>query len=747
MKKRIISAFLAFIMVFAMVVPGFVGAAEVEEKAIKTKSVTLHKLLISKEDLEQWDKKEPKGYDGTQNFEKFKTLVQGKELKEIKGVYFAWQYKDQDQTWQYVKGTKEGATLTSEGKLQIARSIDEAFAGLTEDNGIKFNTEKLPQDKATEYRIVEVAEKTIYKGTQEEELAGSKAVPVVITLPLVNEKGVVADAHVYPKNTEEKPQIDKNFVSNNDLKVVEDKQSLVKSGAQYGNSQKEKATVQAELGKKVPYEVKTKINKGSRYANLAWKDTMTNGLTFNKEGNINGVKLVTNPNLNLEATKDYTVTSDDRGFTLKLTTEGFKKLNTKTHPEDEKTKAEDVEFTLTYSATVNRNAIIDVPETNDIRLEYGNKPKKEVKPTDVTPKEGKLEVKKTWADGEVQSDDIKVTYTLTNSKGKSYAVSLDKNTKNKTFELGNGAKFEVKGQAFNGEFTALIQEGDTKWTLSERVAGYNEEIKAEDTAGSATITNTKDKENPIPLNPTEPKVVYYGKRFVKVDYTTGERLQGAEFIVKNESGKYLALKSVVEKEQQVLAQAKKAYEEAIAAWNKSVQENADKRDEEIKIQINNKDVTGKKEVQEAINKLKEAYDQAFKNAANEYEWVDRKEGNEDKLVKLISDKQGKFEITGLESGTYKLEEIKSPAGYAVKSDEDFIVGPNTYKSHADGVKYKSDKSVNEEKGSNEAQRVNNKKISIPQTGGIGTVIFTVAGLIIMGAAIYALKKNNQEVDA
>lgn len=45
---------------------------------------------------------------------------------------------------------------------------------------------------------------------------------------------------------------------------------------------------------------------------------------------------------------------------------------------------------------------------------------------------------------------------------------------------------------------------------------------------------------------------------------------------------------------------------------------------------------------------------------------------------------------------------------------------------------------------NTATQVVNKKVTIPQTGGIGTFIFIAAGLALMGGALFALKKNNKE---
>ena len=40
-----------------------------------------------------------------------------------------------------------------------------------------------------------------------------------------------------------------------------------------------------------------------------------------------------------------------------------------------------------------------------------------------------------------------------------------------------------------------------------------------------------------------------------------------------------------------------------------------------------------------------------------------------------------------------------------------------------------------------AQRIENKLVTIPQTGGIGTIIFTAIGLAIMASAVIAIKKR------
>ncbi|MFM1581081.1 pilin N-terminal domain-containing protein [Helcococcus bovis] len=727
-KNNIMAILLAFVMVFAFVAP--VTKAEEE----KTNKVILHKILQTKTNFDNAKFPGKEGLDGTKytgNQIKGIESYFGTGSKAIAGVYFAFQ-------------NKGGQWIDQRGS--VVESVEQALGGLTNIDGLTLDTTNLPQDKATEYRIVEVTEKSTYKNQDGSVLADSKAVPVVITLPLVNDKGVVKEAHVYPKNTEEKPEIDKNFQKTHGLPVTLDNQNNDDAGAQYANYQVEKATVNATLGTKVPYEVKTKVDAGSRYKTLNWKDTMSNGLTFNKDLTIS-TTYGDDKTLVLSSeghTPDYVITQDDRGFTLKLTDAGLTKVSNITNPADQTAAGQAVEFTLLYSATVNGNAVVEKPEKNNIELEYSNNKSEEKTPTPVTPQNGELNVSKTWSDGIGKG--VNVTYTLSN-KTISAAVALNGTETNGTvYDLGNGITFKVTGPyagTFKGE---ALKEGN--WTIAERVAGYDETINA-DTAGSAAITNTKDNENPTPLNPTEPKVETYGKKFVKADASTGERLQGAEFVVKNGAGKYLAYKSTTTEDAAAVKKAKANYDAVVNAWNEAVKSNPETADSELSITPTidgtQTKLTGKIAVEEKVKELQEKYEAAVIAASDLYEWVNSKD--EANVVKLVSDEQGKFEITGLAAGTYNLEEIKAPAGYALTDGQSFQfnVQKGTYSAAEGGVAYEGSESVTGTTGG--AQRVNNKKVSIPQTGGIGTIIFTVAGLIIMGGAIYALKKNNQEVEA
>ena len=754
MKKRFLSLIIALAMMVGVFTPLLSSAAQTGGDATKTNTVVLHKILQTADSMKAKNAEGKdvfpgrKGIDGTDydgNAIQDIAGYFGKGSKPIAGVFFAVQNAD----GKYIG--KDGNELANQD-IKDANFKTNVLGGETTEDGLRLDTSKLTQQN-TEYKIVEIVELSTYKSEDGKLLAGKKAVPVEITLPITNETGVVKEAHVYPKNTEEKPSIDKNFAKDHGLTVIEDEKKNNNAGADYNNYQAKKAKVTAELGKEVPYEVKTKVNAGSKYQTLNWKDTMTNGLTFLpkslkieaktvvKEGETpETITLLSKDEAEAKDPKekpDYIVKADDRGFTLSLTEDGLKKVNAKTHPATG--NGVDVEFTLTYKAKVNKNAVQDIPEKNDIKLEYSNNKEEEKTPTPVTPQNGELKVTKTWA-GKGDAEEAQVVYTLSNGTTSAAVMLNGKEEVGKKFDLGNGITFEVTG-AYAGTFKGeALKTGD--WTITERVAGYNEAIDAA-TAGTAAITNTKDNENPTPLNPTEPEVVYYGKRFVKADANTGERLQGAEFVIKNADGKFLALKedAMTQAEKTALADAKKAYDDAVKAWNDAVKANPDTADDQIKVTIGEEEITGKTAVMAKIAELQGKYETAFKAAKNAYTWVENEKA--DNVVTLVSDEQGKFEIVGLEKGTYKLVETKTPGNYAKLNDQEFTVGEGTYASHANGVKYEGTENVVNGTGE-EAQRIDNKLVSIPQTGGMGTVLFTIVGISLMAGAVVAMKRNREE---
>nr|WP_314771240.1 SpaH/EbpB family LPXTG-anchored major pilin [uncultured Peptostreptococcus sp.] len=127
-------------------------------------------------------------------------------------------------------------------------------------------------------------------------------------------------------------------------------------------------------------------------------------------------------------------------------------------------------------------------------------------------------------------------------------------------------------------------------------------------------------------------------------------------------------------------------------------------------------------------------------------------------IYLRSIADGTFEIKGLEYSSWQKQkwdtatnsivndgspithkwnivEVKAPNGYALNSTAvEFTVNVNSYfvdPTIASTV-------------AADPLKVNNKKVTIPQTGGIGTVIFAVVGLGLMGFAAYAMKRNSKE---
>lgn len=716
MKKatnRILSFLTAFAMVIGVLVAPFTSAnaadagGETEQpKSEVTKTVTLHKLVMSKDDLEAWKSEdiEKAGYDGSQNTDQLKALLEGKTLNEVAGVYFA--FKDKDG---YVT-IKEGETTEYGRVASLDAQLPEGFkllAGKTEAAGITFNTSGLKGD----FTIEEIHEKSSYVGEEGEAITDSKAVPVKITLPLVNNEGVVEEAHVYPKNTEEKPQIDKNFKkadTQKGEKELEEAEGFDKAedgagigvGADYKNYEKKKATAKAEIGKKIPYEVKTEIPAKSNLAEAKWDDKMTEGLTYNKdlEVTIDGTKLTS---------EQFTLDQDDRGFTLRLNDKGLELINGKEAA---------VTVVLTYSATVNSNAIVDIPEANDIKFHYGNNPSKGTTPIPTKPNDnGEVTVEKTWGGEDSDWEEgeyAKFKLVDANTGDDVKAEDLDK-VEGYTFESvvelkkGGNTSYTWKGLKKDKQYKVVEVESKT---LSDAEYKVNEQGKVE-------ITNHKSN-NPQPLNPTEPKVVVGGKKFVKTNQEGTERLAGAEFYVKNAEGKYLVADK---KDAKAVTDAKAAIDEAVKAYNAL---DADKQTDEEKAKV---------------TAAQEAYNKAFKENATAYKWED---ANTNAVV-LTSDGQGKFEISGLEYGSYKLEEKTAPKGYAkLNGDIDFTVAKDSYKGTEKEFKYEV--TVDTEKGEKQTYglQVKNKKVSIPQTGGIGSLIFIVAGLAIMGIAFVAMKKRN-----
>lgn len=720
MKNKLFSIFTALAMVLGILVSPFTSAHAAGE-ATETKSVTIHKILLTKEALKAHDKY--KKYDGNQI--DIKDFFGDTNAKEIDGVYFKLQKLNDGVAEEDIDVTNDDQWTDVAGKDGLTGSQDKEGNVLPKDDkdterlaGLKIDTTGL---KKGTYRIVEDLTKSTYKGDEGELLAASKAVPTLLTLPITNNEGIVEDAHVYPKNTQEKPDIDKNFAADNDLKELEAGQTGSKAGANYDNYQKEKATVTADLGKSVPYEVKTKIKKDSKYKKLVWNDNMTKGLTYQKDLKVEGAGLAKD-----DKNDDYFVTETDRGFTLVLKESGLKKV-------EKAAEAGDVEITLTYSAKINGEAVVDKPELNDIALDYANKPGKDNEPEELTPVNKEITVKKSWditGDDKITEADKGVTAYFTLQKKNNKDEWEDVETVEKTVPQ---TKEPAAQDAFTHTFKNLDE--NTIYRVVESVKGYEAEYKKyNEKTGELEITNHKDTDNPDQLNPTEPKVQLGGRKFIKTNNEDKgsaklERLAGAEFYVKNAEGKYLvaAKKPFTPTEEQKddpVTAAKKALDEAVKAYNELSAEE----------QKGEKGIAAKN----LINQKQKDYNDAFVANATEYTWGEKENPN---VVVLTSDGEGRFEIKGLAyAKDYELEEKTPPKGYAkLQSNEKFEVKDGSYASTADELQYNKDNVDN-----GYGLQIKNKNVTIPQTGGIGSLIFVVAGLAIMAFAYTAYKKSQYQ---
>lgn len=774
MKKKILSLLTAFAMVFGIIAAPFTSAKAAEDDQTKvTKSVTLHKILQTKENLDKSNFPGKEGLDGTKyDGNEIKGIADyfGQGSEEINGVYFAWQkqFEEEDpnskedpkakiKVWRYIDASGNKATVQDPKADGFKAAVLGGLTGEQKDpaKGYKFDTSKLA---AGQYRIQEIDSLSTYvkryyfdkqgneltydeaskiyttkEGTEvkkedvvvkESALTGSKAVPVDLTLPIANNTGVVVDAHVYPKNTEEKPTTNKDF-SNQFTGTQNGRDEGVEEESQTNNpTDKTKDQEKHNVGDIINYTVRTTIPANARYASAYWDDNMTEGLDYNKDLSIklNGKLLVKGVDYTLEDKVDDT--GKVTGFKASLTEKTLKKINGQNKVQ---------EIVLTYSATINGTTESKIPESNDVTFHFGNNPNKGNTPIPTKPNaQGELTVNKTWDDG-VWAKGEKATFRLVDAQTGETVTAKDlvkpEGMSDKDWTaVKNNFKAEVEiGYDVNG--------GTAKWQYLNKDKQYkaleinmttgteSEYVKQAD--GTIKVVNHKTN-NPKSINPTEPKVSTDSKKFVKRDETSGKRLEGAIFVVQSRlgdatNGKYLKINDNPVNQAKVDA-ARAELEKQVKAYNDLTAEQ--------------QDGTQGEQVLANVEKAQNALNEAIK-ANVKYTWVDSK----DDATKFTSNKDGQIEVKGLKDGDYTLVETKAPEGYSQTANvkKNFTIGS------ADDLddNYLPEEDAKEEanKAPKDAVKINNTKVSIPETGGIGSLIFIVAGLAIMGGAFVAYRKS------
>lgn len=723
--NKLMSFLAAFAMVIGVLVAPFANANAAEVEAPDGKIATTTDDIPTSTKVNVWklqadSYKDPKVWDhngGELTKEQKESL--GENVRGLKGVEFSyWKVSAAELD---KLNTSKPYTVEKVNDLLKRDKVD-GKTELTDENG---KAETLELDNGN-YWFVE--SKTPANVTTN----GGHAVPFALTLPQVKlEKGkdgtfapadpteYLTEVNVYPKNTTTKVDVNKDFTD----EIDNDRDDKTKD-----------ADIRDyRLGDAVPYTVRTVFKAKTNYKNAYWTDEMTDGLTFTEEDQ-KDLKVTIDGKPADQADYTLTVTIDaesgiQNGFRVELTKPGLAKVSD---------KDDDVTVDLVYTATVNSKSVVNIPETNDVTFIYGNDQRFGNTPQPTFPNDDKeLTVSKSFVDVEGEDKEPKpgesITFDLFDAQdGKLKGTVKFTQNDNETYTVNDGTEDKtVQGNDWTYTWKDLNLERQYK-VVERDLKGFQAQYTSE--KGKTVVVNKVS--NNTTVNPKEPHVVHYGKKFVKADEATGDRLEGAVFAVKNantdeqrdvkHAGEYLVYKTDSEKEADRAAylEVKAAYDEMTKKDSTTSQEDADKY--------------YKDNVVPKYNALKTRYDWKAVNLKDEEAAKD--------LVKLTSDAQGRFAIDGLAEGDYELVELEAPKGYSIPTNNAhaFAVNAESW-TKEDGVQFTpaddaENTSVDKTKG--DAQRVNNKNVTIPQTGGIGSLIFIVAGLALMGVAFTAMKRRN-----
>ncbi len=215
-------------------------------------------------------------------------------------------------------------------------------------------------------------------------------------------------------------------------------------------------------------------------------------------------------------------------------------------------------------------------------------------------------------------------------------------------------------------------------------------------------------------------------KFVKVDISDkNKKLAGAKFhiedskgkivgeLVTNEEGEVISKDLAIGNYTLVEVEAPKGYELLKEKITVKVE-----KDAVVEIKIGNKklpDPTGQFEIEKVDD-----MDSELKLKGAVFQVLD-KEGKE--VSRLITDEKGKVISNQLAIGKYTIKEIKAPNGYMLLRDPIEIEITEAVKTQKITVKNAKNNWV------------------IPNTGGSGTTIFYVIGIMLMFAVLYFCKKN------
>ncbi|HFJ9366560.1 TPA: SpaA isopeptide-forming pilin-related protein [Bacillus cereus] len=314
------------------------------------------------------------------------------------------------------------------------------------------------------------------------------------------------------------------------------------------------------------------------------------------------------------------------------------------------------------------------------------------------------------------------------STGKVKIKKVDSNNDNKKLE---GAKFKIedsKGKIVGELVTNEEGEAISKdlpignYTLVEKEAPKGYELLKD----NITVKIEKDAVVEIKIGNKKLPDPMGKMKLVKVDISDkNKKLAGAKFkiedskgkivgeLVTNEEGEAISKDLPIGNYTLVEVEAPKGYELLKEKITVKIE-----KDAVVEIKIGNKklpDPTGQFEIEKVDD-----MDSELKLKGAVFQVLD-KEGKE--VSRLITDEKGKVISNQLAIGKYTIKEIKAPNGYMLLRDPIEIEITEAVKTQKITVKNAKNNWV------------------IPNTGGSGTTIFYVIGIMLMFAVLYFYKKN------
>ncbi|EKS7866133.1 hypothetical protein COD78_15890 [Bacillus cereus] len=317
---------------------------------------------------------------------------------------------------------------------------------------------------------------------------------------------------------------------------------------------------------------------------------------------------------------------------------------------------------------------------------------------------------------------------LPDPMGKMKLVKVDTGDKNKKLA---GAKFHIEdsnkkviGELVTDEKGEVISKDLPigNYTLVEIEAPKGYELLKD----KITVKIEKDAEVEIKIGNKKLSDPMGKMKLVKVDISDkNKKLAGAKFHIEDAKGKVVGELITDEKGEMISKdlpignytlveiEAPKGYELLKDKIAVKIE-----KDTVVEIKIENKklpDPTGQFEIEKVDDK-----DSELKLKGAVFQVLD-KEGKE--LSRLITDEKGKVISNQLAIGKYTIKEIKAPNGYMLLRDPIEIEITEAVKTQKITVKNAKHNWV------------------IPNTGGSGTTIFYVIGIMLMFGVLYFCKKN------